>query len=184
MKRTGGNRKRYETLLRKFAEQQAGAVETIRAAIAADDTPRPNASAHSIKGAAGNLGADALAQAAAKAESAVKTGQDVEIALDALSSSLDAAVNAIRIALPAEAVTNGAGEAAADPAAVIEPLTQLKKLLENDDGEAAEFISDVRSKLSGVLTRCGNRYAHRFDRQFRFRGRTKLSFAASPPASP
>ncbi len=67
-------------------------------------------------------------------------------------SSLDAAVNAIRMALPAEAVTNGAGEASADPAAVVEPLTRLKKLLENDDGEAAEFISDVRSKLSGVLT--------------------------------
>ncbi|HEV7462983.1 MAG TPA: response regulator, partial [Methyloceanibacter sp.] len=33
LKRTGGNRQRYEALLRKFAEQQAGAVESMSAAL-------------------------------------------------------------------------------------------------------------------------------------------------------
>jgi hypothetical protein len=31
-------------------------------------------------------------------------------------------------------------------------LTRLKQLLESDDGEAADFMIDARSDLSGVLT--------------------------------
>jgi hypothetical protein len=31
-------------------------------------------------------------------------------------------------------------------------LSQLKRLLETDDGEAADFMIDVRSQLAGVLT--------------------------------
>ena len=67
-------------------------------------------------------------------------------------SSLDRAVKAIRAALPAAASTNGAGQASADPATVAASLSRLKKLLENDDGEAAEFILDARPNLSGMLT--------------------------------
>jgi HPt (histidine-containing phosphotransfer) domain-containing protein len=152
LKRTGGNRKRYEGLLRKFAEQQAAAVQEIRAAMAAGDTATAQRAAHSLKGAAGNLGAGALAEAAAKAETALTTEQGVESALESLARSLDAAVEAIRTALPAEVSANGAGQASTDPATVVEPLTRLKKLLETDDGEAAEFIVDARPNLSGVLT--------------------------------
>jgi signal transduction histidine kinase/DNA-binding response OmpR family regulator len=152
LKRTGGNRKRYEGLLRKFAEQQAAAVQEIRAAMAAGDAATAQRAAHSLKGAAGNLGASALAEAAAKAETALTTGQGVEFALESLARSLDTAVEAIRTALPAEISANGAGQVSTDPATVVEPLTRLKKLLENDDGEAAEFIVDARPNLSGVLT--------------------------------
>jgi polar amino acid transport system substrate-binding protein len=35
---------------------------------------------------------------------------------------------------------------------VLEPLARLKILLENDDGEAADFIIDLTPLLSGVLT--------------------------------
>ena len=40
----------------------------------------------------------------------------------------------------------------ADPATVVQPLTHLKKLLTNDDGDATDFILDVRPTLSKVLT--------------------------------
>ena len=39
-----------------------------------------------------------------------------------------------------------------DPASVMEPLAHLKRLLETDDGEAADFIVDTRPHLAGVLT--------------------------------
>jgi hypothetical protein len=39
-----------------------------------------------------------------------------------------------------------------DPAAVVELLTSLKRLLESNDGEAADFIIDARPNLSAVLT--------------------------------
>jgi len=152
LRRTGGSRGRYEFLLRKFAESQTGAVEEIRAALAAGDPSTAERTAHSLKGAAGNLGATALAEVAAKAEAALKTGQGIEAALDSLALSLRAVVEAIQLALPSEQLPESAGEASADPALVVELLTQLKKLLNNDDGSAADFILDARPKLSKVLT--------------------------------
>ena len=152
LRRTGGNRKRYEMLLRKFAEQQADAVREIRSALAAGDASTAERAAHSLKGAAGNLGATALAESAGQAEIALKAGQNVELALDSLSRSLDAVVEAIQAALPAQASANGVGRGSIDPATVVESLTRLKKLLESDDGEAAEFIVDARPNLSGTLT--------------------------------
>jgi polar amino acid transport system substrate-binding protein len=149
LKRTGGNRRRYEALLRKFAQQQAEAVEEIRAALAAGDSATAERVAHSLKGVAGNLGATGLAEAAKKAETAVKTGQGLEVALDSLSRSLAAIVQAIRAELATEAF---AGEASADPAAAADSLGRLKKMLESDDGAAADFILDALPNLSGVLT--------------------------------
>ena len=152
LKRTGGNRKRYEALLLRFAEQQAKVVEEIRAALTRGEVAAAERAAHSLKGAAANLGAAALAEAAAKAEAAIRSGQDVESAIESLAPSLDGAVKAICAALATDVPANGTGPTSADPATVVEPLSRLKRLLENDDGEAAEFILYVRSNLSGVLT--------------------------------
>ena len=152
LKRTGGNPRRYETLLRKFAESQAEAVREIRAALSANDAPTAQRVAHSLKGAAGNLGATDLADVAAKTETAIDTRRGVDAALEALSHSLVAVVAAIRAALPSEPVPDSSGVSPGDPAAVAQPLARLKKLLENDDGEAADFILDARSNLSKVLT--------------------------------
>ena len=149
LKRMGGNRRLYESLLRKFAEQQAGAVEEIRAALKAGDASTAERGAHTLKGVAGNLGATALAEVAAKAETAVKRGQDVETVLDSLSLALAPVVQAIRAALPTEAPTVAVS---ADPAKAADSLARLKKMLESDDGEAADFILDARAHLSGVLT--------------------------------
>jgi two-component system sensor histidine kinase/response regulator len=150
LKRTGGNRKRYEALLRRFAQQQSSTVEDIRKALTMGDAATAERAAHSLKGAAGTLGATALSEAAAKAETAVKTGQGIDTALTALSVDLGAAVSAIRAALPEEATNGGAGPR--DPSLVVEPLTELKRLLETDDGEAADFMIDAKSQLAGVLT--------------------------------
>jgi CheY-like chemotaxis protein len=151
LKRTGGNRKRYETLLRRFAQQQVGTVDGIRKALALGDAATAERAAHSLKGAAGTLGAVALSDAAAKTETAIKAGQRIDTALSSLSIVLADAVAAILAALPDESSTNGGG-ATAHPSTVAEPLARLKQLLESDDGEAADFIIDARPVLSGVLT--------------------------------
>ena len=152
LKRTGGNRQRYEALLRKFAEQQAETVDAMRAALSIGDAATAERAAHSLKGAAGTLGAVSLSEAAASAESAVRTANGVDAALGALSLSLAPVIQAIRTALPEESGGNGAAPPAGDPATVAEPLTRLKRLLETDDGEAADFIVDAKTRLAGVLT--------------------------------
>jgi len=155
LRRTGGNRRRYESLLRKFAEPSAGGVEEIRAALAAGDTSTAARAAHSMKGAAANLGAAGLAEVAAKVETAVTSGQGVEEALHALAISFKSVAGAIYSALPIEqSVTAATGPAPGpeDLATVLEHLTRLKVLLKNDDGDAADYTLEVRPSLSKVLT--------------------------------
>jgi PAS domain S-box-containing protein len=152
LRRIGGNRKRYETLLRMLAQQQDGAVKIMQSALSTDDAATAERAAHSLKGAAGTLGAAPLAEAAAEAETAIETGSGVEQALASLSLVLDQVLEAIRTALPEDTEGNGAGQAPGDPAAVLVPLARLKQLLETDDGEAADFIVDAKSHLASVLT--------------------------------
>jgi two-component system sensor histidine kinase/response regulator len=150
LRRTGGNRSRYVTLLRKFAEQQADTVATIQAALSGGDAAAAERAAHSLKGAAATLGANALSEAAARAETAIKNNEGVNEAVRLLGLALAASLDDLRSALPEDRAGNG--RAPGDPASVQEPLIRLKRLLETDDGEAADFILDARPHLSGVLT--------------------------------
>jgi two-component system sensor histidine kinase/response regulator len=152
LKRTGGNRKRYETLLRKFAEQQAETVASIRAALAAGDAATAERAAHSLKGAAATLGASALSEAAARAEAAIRNGRGLEETVQFLSLTLDGVLAHLWSALPEDIAGNGGARSTGDPSSVMEPLRRLKRLLEADDGEAADFIVDAKSRLAGVLT--------------------------------
>ena len=151
LKRTGGNRQRYQTLLRKFAEQQAATGASIRAALANGDDATAERAAHSLKGAAATLGANGLSEAAAHAETAIRSGQKDGGAVQALCLALDRVLGNIRAALP-DSTGNGDGRAPGDPASVREPLIRLKRLLESNDGEAADFIIDAKTHLTGVLT--------------------------------
>jgi two-component system sensor histidine kinase/response regulator len=150
LRRAGGNRKRYESLLSLFAASQAGSVSAIRAALASNDSATAERLAHSLKGASANLGAAALAESAAKAEAAIQSNQPASDVLEALSKSLAATTAAIRSALALDRQTpialNG------DPATVAQPLARLKKLLESDDGDASDFVLDARPQLAKVLT--------------------------------
>jgi two-component system, sensor histidine kinase and response regulator len=99
VKRLGGKRERYESLLRKFAAKQSGSVVAVRTALAAGDHAGAERELHSLKGAAGSLGAIAIA-GVAECEHALKEGGDVEPSLKTLEESLAAGVAAIRSRLP------------------------------------------------------------------------------------
>ena len=150
LRRTGGNPKRYEMLLRKFAESTS--VEEVRGALAKGDTATAARAAHSLKGAAANLGATTVAEAAAKVETAIQKGESVQPVLDAMAASLQTTVRAIRSALPNEQVEQNGASAPVDLTSLVVPLSRLKKLLANDDGEAADFILEAQPELAKVLT--------------------------------
>ena len=96
LNRLGNKRERYEALLQKFADKQAKTVFAVRAALASGDRAAAERDVHSLKGAAGSLGANALAEAAAKAEQSLKAGLEEEVVLQQLEVALDAVVQAIR----------------------------------------------------------------------------------------
>ena len=96
LKRLGNKRERYEALLQKFADKQAKTVFAVRAALASGDRASAEREVHSLRGAAGSLGANALAEAAVKAEQSLKAGLEEEVVLQQLEVALDAVVQAIR----------------------------------------------------------------------------------------
>ena len=152
LKRTGGNRKRYESLLQRFADSQSQALDDIRAALAAKDLPTAQRYAHSLKGASANLGANALAEVAAAAEAAIDSNVSIAPVLDSLAHSLSLTIASIRAALPTRSAPVSAPSPSADPSTVVQPLAHLKKLLEADDGDASDFLLDARPTLCKVLT--------------------------------
>jgi len=152
LKRTGGNRQRYESLLRRFADSQVGVVGEIRAALRTQDSATAQRIAHSLKGAAANLGANALASAAGSVELAVKRQSDAEPALVETEEMLFATVVSIQKTLPSTEKVSSTQTGTVDPSLVLQPLSRLKKLLEADDSEAAEFIVEAQPSLSTVLS--------------------------------
>lgn len=153
LKRTGGNRERYELLLRRFADSQVSTVGEIRAALMAKDSATAQRIAHSLKGAAANLGANALASAAGRVELAVKTQSDAEPVLVEMEQMLFTTVVSIQKTLPSAEKVSSTQSGNGDPSLVLQPLSRLKKLLEADDSEAAEFIVEAQPSLSTVLSR-------------------------------
>jgi two-component system sensor histidine kinase/response regulator len=125
----------------------------MRAALRAQDSATAQRIAHSLKGADANLGANALAGAAGCTELAIKTQSDLEPALVEMEQMLSAAVVSIRKTLPSTEKVESTGSGNGDPSAVLQPLSRLKKLLEADDSEAAEFIVEAQHSLSAVLSR-------------------------------
>jgi signal transduction histidine kinase/DNA-binding response OmpR family regulator/HPt (histidine-containing phosphotransfer) domain-containing protein len=152
LKRTGGNRKRYESLLQRFADSQVHVLDEIRAALDAKDSPTAQRLAHSLKGASANLGANSLAEVAAAAEAAIDSKRSIAPTLESLSRCLGLTIAAIRAALPADSAPVSTPSPDADPFRIVQPLSQLKKLLEADDGDASDFLLDARSMLSQILT--------------------------------
>src|SRR3954452_1860334 len=124
LKRTGGNRQRYVSLLRKFADSQAGAVGEIRAALKAQDPANARRIAHSLKGASANLGANTLATAAGNAEVAIKMQRDIEPALGEMERALFTAVAAIQETLPSAEKVESSLSGNGDPSGALQPLSR------------------------------------------------------------
>ena len=71
--RMGGSVKSYLRLLEKFADNQADAIAGITQAVEQGDGEAAVRLAHTLKGVGGSIGADALQQAAAEVEAALKS---------------------------------------------------------------------------------------------------------------
>ena len=134
-----------------FVEQQANAVDEIRSALAAGDKATAERVAHTLKGSSANLGAADLSASAADVEAAIRSRAE-DVPLEALARKIITLVGAIDHALPADSAEIVFGGGPGETASLVAPLSQLKKLLENDDPEAAEFVAEARSRLSGILT--------------------------------
>ena len=166
LSRVGGNEELYARLLHKFATGQASAVDEIRAAHEAADQETCVRLAHTLKGVAANLGADAVQAAALAVESAAKAeSASLPETLDALDEVLQPLVEAIA-QLDGEPDedgaedANGAAETPSEPAGdqpafeltaeLAALLDQVEALLADGDTAVMELLPSLRNALAST----------------------------------
>jgi two-component system sensor histidine kinase/response regulator len=150
--RVGGNEKLYLKLLRQFTEQQGDTAAQIFAALQRSDAATAESLAHSLRGVAGNLGAQAVQNAAGQLEKMAHERSPAE-ALDGALAGLNAALNPLLVqlkaTLAAPAATTRAPFAptADDLAQTKTRAAELSKLLEGFDASATAFAQAHRDQL-------------------------------------
>jgi PAS domain S-box-containing protein len=150
MKRIAGKKRVYRDLLIQFAVKQESTGEKISQALASGDRSEAERLAHSLKGAAGNLGMDEIFQGAGKLEGAVRMSQaGVEDLIKELTAALERQVSNIHAALPAGGADEKAwlGSRPTDPEKALAALANLKELLEANDADATEAYSHFATLL-------------------------------------
>ncbi|HEX5578438.1 MAG TPA: response regulator, partial [Candidatus Limnocylindria bacterium] len=150
LRRAGGNRKLYLSLLGQFVDGHAGAADEIRDSLGRGDRAVAERLAHTVKGTAGNLAAGPVQAAAGALEKAIRDG--VEAArVESLRLQLGEALGRLSSALrPWLAETAGAPAPVAAAAPPIDPAA-LKPLVER----WARLLAECDARTSDDLERDG-----------------------------
>ena len=153
--KVGGNRKLYRKLLGKFRRNYSFVADDIRYALKQDDLKTATRLAHTIKGLAGNIGAQDLHLAAMDLETALQQGQTKNIPawLNVFSKSLDLVLSSIA-ALEIHKPDPGANRPSAEQAnetidsdRVFLLLDNLRQLLEEDDYRAVRSLETFKESI-------------------------------------
>ena len=153
MARIGDDANLFRNMLRWFLDGQADLVLSMRSAIVGGDHPTAQRLAHTLKGAASDIGATCLGDAAFRLETALlaPSAAALPALVDAVEALLAPLIGDIRRAitppvgaLPLEDAQAGEGELTA-------LLREMAKLLRNDDAQALELLAP----LSGHIKRSG-----------------------------
>ena len=149
--RLGGKKETYHRLLRRFHEDQHDAMLRLCAAEAAESPADMILLTHTLRGLAGNIGAEQLAAAAAQLELWLKENGLGDAAprqrqMDELASAHKAVLAAIanmadNASLPADQQVMGIDEC-------LTALSRLRQLMDNDDATATRQLADIQASLS------------------------------------
>jgi PAS domain S-box-containing protein len=151
---TRGDAGKLASLLRMFIEHHVADMATLRACLASGDIEQARRLAHSIKGAAGTLGAFELAELARQIETAINENRpeaELEARIVAFSHAQQAFNAAARTAVAPTA------EAAAIPAEPLDPaqtralLDRLAALLAEGDAHAIALAREQAATLRALL---------------------------------
>jgi PAS domain S-box-containing protein len=155
--RVAGNRKLYVKLLSQFMTQQGSAVLEISNAMAKDDTALAERLAHTLRGVAGNLGANSLQNAAGQLEKKIRAHAapaEVDSAALQVTELLDPFIASLKaqLELTTAPVSALATATVADPAQSREAAAQLTRLLSEFDSGAADFMETNSAALCPLFS--------------------------------
>ena len=162
-----GDRALYAQVLSRFRDDYRHSVAPVRGAIGNGDLELAERLAHTLKGAAGLIGAPSLYLQASLLELALRNrapGQDEAVAM--VERALDEVLGAIGRELGTEQRT-GTPAPPRPSAPDRSPVAQLAGLLDRGDGAALDVLDGSRASLAAALGEPGfaevARAANRFD---------------------
>ena len=148
--RIGGNQASYRKLLRKFVDNQAGAIDEISAARKEGDNDTAVRAAHTLKGVGGSIGAGELQRLGTELEQGLKESPEGDF--DTLLATTRAELQRI---IGAITTTLGTGEASLQ--APTEPLpADYPERLQALAAQLAEYDSEVSETLSQLIDEVGD----------------------------
>ncbi|MBK6595950.1 MAG: response regulator [Burkholderiales bacterium] len=156
LRRMAGNRDAYRQVLTQFCERNTAFVANLREHMARNDQVGAERLLHTLKGVAGNLGAQALADASARAEVLLQQGAlqyeavaDLDVQLHATLARIAAALQdgalAIAPTVPVVAGAIAGGDAANGVIRI------LARYLSEDDGEALNYLAEHAATIRQAL---------------------------------
>ncbi len=158
-----GKQDAYMRILRHFASEHGNDMAQLRERLAAGDREAAQLLAHSLKGAAGNLGAVQVQQLSDELESAIRGGGDV----GALAPGIDALEQAYRqLSAAVLAALGPVAEAAVtvDPQHLQRLLNELQPLLEMADASVNRLVTENADLLKAALGPAGKMLVHQVSR--------------------
>ena len=153
----GGDLALYSSLLRDFAERHGGDALLVAEQIEEGDPEGVARTAHALKGVAGNLGAQAVHQAAAALERLARQGAEAEdlwVAQQSLEADLEPLVYGLKALLDRPS-PQGSWEG--DEAALRERLERLEALLAAEDAAALQVVQESADLFGSALGQEGTR---------------------------
>ena len=149
--RLGGNVKSYVNLLKKFADNQAGATDRIIDAIEDGDREQAVRLAHTLKGVSGNIGAGKLQALALNLETLLETdsGEDAKPFLTDAGAELTRLIKMIEDIDSAPKGDHPTGTPSLPPD-LDARLKELLSKLEDYDSAAEEVLQEILDAVSGT----------------------------------
>jgi CheY-like chemotaxis protein len=152
LRRMGGNAPLVRKLLGRFLHTQADTAQRMHAALDSDNWESATREAHTLKGLAGNIGANTLAEHAGALEAALRQKDPVQVqhSLPLLEQMLQQHLAAIAQAVPQQTPAASGGVSPAELADLPTDLQDLATLLADDDARAAKQIERIAAKLAAA----------------------------------
>ncbi|HWA44547.1 MAG TPA: response regulator [Hypericibacter adhaerens] len=152
LRRVLGKTSLYLSLLRKFTANQVETPIAIRAALDAGDRATAQRLAHTLKSAAGNIGAETIQALAGALEEAIQAAQPrplIETQIGQLGQRLSGLIATLSRSLPPD--MSPRAPVAVDPIVRDATCRRLAELLADDDSRSVTLLNENRALLTAAL---------------------------------
>jgi HPt (histidine-containing phosphotransfer) domain-containing protein len=149
-----GNKRLYRDLLTQFVAKQQSVGNRIAEALENGDRHQAERLAHSLKGAAGNLGINQIFHSAGNLEKAIRESEaGIADLVKDLRSAMDRQIRTIQTALAVNGTdrTRPSGARPAEARQALTAIARLKELLEASDADACEAYRNLAVLLRGMV---------------------------------